>query len=56
MVHNSLASGELVNPLNISMDTDYAYYVFVPSYRLSSGKIYEFKQWITSHLGESIDL
>ncbi|MDN2664588.1 LysR substrate-binding domain-containing protein [Psychromonas sp. 14N.309.X.WAT.B.A12] len=56
MVHKSLVSGELINPLNISMDTDYAYYAFIPSYRLSSRKIYEFKQWITANLGQNIDL
>ncbi|MGJ8580846.1 MAG: LysR substrate-binding domain-containing protein [Psychromonas sp.] len=53
MVKSSLANGELVNPLNITMETDYAYYVFVPSYRLTSRKIYEFKQWITAKLGEA---
>ena len=52
MVNKLLETGELINPLNISMETNYAYYVFVPSYRLSSRKIYEFKKWVTESLGE----
>lgn len=52
MVNKLLKSGELINPLNISMDTSYGYYVFIPSYRLSSRKIYEFKKWVIESLGE----
>lgn len=52
MVDHLIESGKLINPLNLSMDTSYGYYVFVPSYRLSSRKIYEFSQWINEALGE----
>jgi len=52
MASKLLKTGELINPLGISMGTSYGYYVFVPSYRLSSRKIYQFKNWITGNLGE----
>ena len=53
MVSKLIENNELINPLNISMETHYAYYVFVPSYRLSSRKIYEFKKWVTESLGDN---
>ena len=52
MLEETLAEGRLINPLNISMNTSYGYYLFVPSYRLSSRKIYQFSQWITAMLGK----
>ncbi|MEJ6122185.1 LysR substrate-binding domain-containing protein [Vibrio sp. 2-Bac 85] len=52
MVEGSLQSGDLVNPLNLSMQTSYGYYVFIPSYRLSSRKIYEFSRWLNHCLGK----
>ena len=42
MVRNMLERGELVNPLDIALQTNYGYYVHIPSYKLSSRKIYEF--------------
>jgi len=52
MVNKLIQQGELINPLGLSMETQYGYYMFIPSYRLSSRKIYEFKQWIIGCLGE----
>lgn len=52
MVENLIKKGDLINPLNIKMDTNYGYYIFIPSYRLSSRKIDNFKRWITDNLGE----
>lgn len=51
MVNKALKDGELINPLKLSIETAYGYYLFIPSYRLSSRKIYDFNKWIDRHLG-----
>jgi LysR family glycine cleavage system transcriptional activator len=55
MIENLVNNEQLINPLNISMETSYGYYLFVPSYRLSSRKIYEFINWINIILGKEND-
>ncbi|GLO60759.1 LysR family transcriptional regulator [Vibrio sp. MACH09] len=50
MVAKSLTSGHLINPLNLSIESGYGYYLIVPNYRLASRKIYEFNQWLNETL------
>lgn len=50
MVEESINKGTLSNPSKLSMASGYGYYVIVPSYRLTSRKIYYFNQWIASCL------
>ncbi len=52
MVRQAIENGELSNPLQLSINTSYGYYMIVPSYRLSSRKIYEFTKWVTAGLKE----
>lgn len=51
MVRSFIDKKQLVNPFGLSMQTSYGYYVHVPSYKLSSRKIYMFNQWIKENLG-----
>mgnify|MGYP001172763829 CR=1 FL=1 len=51
MVDAQLEKGQLVNPFDLSMKTNYGYYVHIPSYKLASRKIYEFNQWLQTNLG-----
>lgn len=51
MVRSLIEKGQLVNPFGFSMQTSYGYYVHVPSYKLSSRKIYAFNQWLKVNLG-----
>jgi len=52
-VKDSLEQGELVNPLSLSMSTNYGYYIHIPNYKLASRKIYEFNLWLIDLLGTS---
>ena len=52
MIKGALKNNTLINPLNLSMETSYGYYILVPSYRLSSRKIYEFSRWLNGKLGK----
>lgn len=53
MVEPLIKKGKLVNPFNLSMNTNYGYYVQIPSYKLASRKIFEFNQWLKAELGDS---
>lgn len=51
MVDSQLEKGQLVNPFNLSIKTNYGYYVHIPRYKLASRKIYEFNHWLQANLG-----
>ncbi len=45
-----LQKGQLVNPLNISIDTQYAYYFISPNYKKNEKKVIKFKEWVREEL------
>lgn len=45
-----IQTGKLVNPLNISIESKYAYYFLTPSYKKDESKVIRFKEWIRSEL------
>ncbi|WCE30880.1 LysR family transcriptional regulator [Vibrio sp. SCSIO 43137] len=50
MVNRQLREKRLTNPMQLSVESGYGYYVIVPSYRLTSRKVYMFNQWLNAHL------
>ncbi|GLQ75417.1 LysR family transcriptional regulator [Vibrio penaeicida] len=48
MVRKELDSGALINPLDLSFDSPYGYYLICPSYKLSEPHITSFIRWIRS--------
>ena len=46
----AIAENRLVNPLQISLDTDYRYYLFSPSYKAELRKTLEFCQWLQGEM------
>jgi DNA-binding transcriptional LysR family regulator len=51
MVLPLLEKGLLVNPLNLSMDSLFGYYIIVPSYKRDLRKVYDFERWLNETLG-----
>ncbi|EPJ50205.1 MAG: hypothetical protein OFPI_20620 [Osedax symbiont Rs2] len=47
---SSIAEKRLINPLAISLETDYRYYLFSPSYKVELRKTIEFRQWLQGEL------
>ncbi|MCQ1059803.1 LysR substrate-binding domain-containing protein [Photobacterium sp. DNB23_23_1] len=46
MVEGLIAKRELFNPLNITMESHYGYYIIVPNYKRHARKVCVFNQWI----------
>ena len=46
----AIVEKRLVNPLNISLNTDYRYYLFSPSYKAELRKTLEFSHWLQGEL------
>ena len=53
LARESIAQGRLVNPQQLSMQTQYSYYLFSPSYKTQQRKIQEFSQWLQQELEQS---
>ena len=49
---SAIAENRLVNPLKISLNTNYRYYLFSPSYKAELRKTTEFCQWLQGELKE----
>ena len=53
LVGDSLASGRLVKPFDVSLPTNYAYYVVCPEANLSRPKVKAFRQWLFAEVARS---
>lgn len=47
-----IQAGQLVNPLNISVKSEYAYYFFTPHFKTAESKVLRFKEWVRSELSD----
>jgi DNA-binding transcriptional LysR family regulator len=52
MAHSLLDEGRLVNPLGLSMESLFGYYVIIPSYKQNLRKVCAFDQWLNEELGD----
>lgn len=46
LVQDALAAGRLVKPFDITMPTEYAYYMVCPHENLDRPKVKAFRQWL----------
>ena len=45
-----LQKGTLVSPLNITLNSDFGYYLISPPHKKDERKVVEFKQWLREEL------
>ncbi len=50
LASQSIQQGKLVNPLALSIETDYGYYLISPSYKIQLRKTQEFISWLQQEL------
>lgn len=50
LARESIEQGKLINPLKMSVCSEYAYYIFNPSYKAQLRKTQQFNQWLLDEL------